>query len=317
MLINELQENLGEFVENSENLVACVYGVLQDGESFNIKKLDIASSDQPAIRDLYLKSTNELIISKSELSLLKLSSCDDRREAIYEYDLDLPTNLIFLQDLQLNDDLPKFNFNTDDLAKIKGLLIEIGNESETFIIYKSFPLIHLFGRGSLYFGLKSAEERFERIDQTFLRLTAGFQLLVYQNTLYVLDLSFLEKSASFKGLIRAEAEKGIEAIENLEILDSIEPLRDMIEDLAFSRKLTKVVNDSPVIKAGIGNQQIIDFIKQHTILSRKIKISTDGTKIELNTKVSKNEFLRVLLDDHLYSVLTSKLYVARAKDDAA
>ena len=219
--------------------------------------------------------------------------------------------------MKLDDNLSKFNFDLDELSKIRGLIVEIGNEKESFIIYKSFPLIHLFGRGSLYFGFKKAEERFERIDQSFLRLTAGFQLLIYQNILYVIDLSFLEKSASFKGLIRAEAEKGIKAIESLDILDSIEPLKDMLEDLSFSRKLTKVINDSPVIKAGISNIQIIDFIKQHMILSKKIKISADGTKIELNTKVSKNEFLRVLLDDHLYSALTSRLYVARAKDDAA
>ncbi|RZG77134.1 anti-phage protein KwaB [Acinetobacter sp. WCHAc060025] len=317
MLIDDLKENLKKFVDNPDDSVACVYGVLQDGDVFNIKKLDIASTDQPAIRDLYLKSTQDLLISKTDLSLIKLSSCDDRREAIYEYDLELPINLNFLKDLKLDDSFSKFNFDSDDLSKMRGLIIEIGNETETYMIYKSFPLIHLFGRGSLYFGLKKAEERFERIDQSFLRLTTGFQLLIYQDTLYVVDLSFLEKSASFKGLIKAEAEKGIAAIASLGLLDSIEPLKDMIEDLAFSRKLTKVINDSPVIKAGISNAQIIDFIKGHSILSKKIKISADETKIELNTKVSKNEFLRVLLDDHLYSVLTSKLYVARAKDDAA
>ncbi|HIE0692085.1 DUF4868 domain-containing protein [Acinetobacter baumannii] len=317
MLINDLQKDLNKFVENQNDFVACVYGVLQDENTFNIKKLDIAASDQPSIRDLYLKSTQDQLISKTDLSLIKLSSCDDRREAIYEYDLELPANLSFLKDLKLDDNLPKFNFGLDDLSKIKGLIVEIGNETETFMIYKSFPLIHLFGRGSLYFGLKKEKERFERIDQTFLRLTAGFQLLIYKDILYVVDLSFLEKSASFKGLIKAEAEKGITAIENLGILDSVEPLKDMLDDLAFSRKLTKVINDSPVIKAGISNVQIINFIKQHTVLSKRIKISADGTKIELNTKVSKNEFLRVLLDDHLYSVLTSKLYIARAKDDVA
>lgn len=316
MLINELKESLNEFVESPKNFVACVYGVLQDGENFSIKKLDIAATDQPAIRDIYLKSTKELLIEKSDLSLIKLSSCDDRREAIYEYDLALPPNIAFLGGLNLDDTLPKFNFNTDDLSKIKGLIIEIGNESDTFMIYKSFPLIHLFGRGSLYLGLMKEEERFKRIDQTFLRLTTGFQLLIYQSTLYVIDLSFLEKSTSFKGIIKAEAEKGIEAIESLGILDSTEPLKDMIEDLAFSRKLTKVINDSPVIKAGITNEQIIQFIQTHVKLKKQIKISDDGTKIILTSKVSKNEFLRVLLDDHLYSKLTDIPYVAKAKDVA-
>lgn len=55
MLINELKESLNEFVESPNNFVACVYGVLQDGENFSIKKLDIAATDQPAIRDIYLK----------------------------------------------------------------------------------------------------------------------------------------------------------------------------------------------------------------------------------------------------------------------
>jgi len=316
MLINELQETLNKFVVSPNNFVACVYGVLQDGENFNIKKLDIAAIDQPAIRDIYLKSTKELLIDKSDLSLIRLSSCDDRREAIYEYDLALPSNIAFLGGLTLDDGLPKFNFNADDLSKIKGLIVEIGNESDTFMIYKSFPLIHLFGRGSLYLGLMKEEERFKRIDQTFLRLTSGFQLLIYQGTLYVVDLSFLEKSANFKGLIKAEAEKGIEAIENLGILDSTEPLKDMIDDLAFSRKLTKVINDSPVIKAGITNEQIIQFIQTHVKLKKQIKISEDGTKIILTSKVSKNEFLRVLLDDHLYSKLTDIPYVAKAKDVA-
>ena len=73
MSINDLQKDLKKFVENQNDFVACIYGVLQDENSFNIKKLDIAASDQPSIRDLYLKSIQEELICKTDLSLINLS----------------------------------------------------------------------------------------------------------------------------------------------------------------------------------------------------------------------------------------------------
>ena len=64
----------------------------------------------------------------------------------------------------------------------------------------------------------------------------------------------------------------------------------------------------------VGNDQIIQFIKQHNGLSRKIRINDTETKIILDTKVSQNFFMKLLNDDYLKSELTNFEYDADSKD---
>ena len=160
-------------------------------------------------------------------------------------------------------------------------------------------------------------ERFKRFEDKLLRLSPKFQILSIDDVIIVLDLKFIERSLGFADVIKREATLGVDAIEALNILSSIEPLNELISDVSFARKLTKIARNSPVLQNRISNAKIILFAKNHPALKDKIRYNEDGSKIILDTKVSKNLFIKLLNDDYLTSQLTEMEYDSLAKDSIA
>ena len=59
----------------------------------------------------------------------------------------------------------------------------------------------------------------------------------------------------------------------------------------------------------------MEFTKTTSDLTGKFKYSEDGTKIRLDTKKSKDVFLKLMNDAFLRSELTEQYYEASAKDN--
>ncbi|WP_420868523.1 Kiwa anti-phage protein KwaB-like domain-containing protein [Alkalimarinus coralli] len=64
------------------------------------------------------------------------------------------------------------------------------------------------------------------------------------------------------------------------------------------------------------NNQIISFCKTFPKLANRIRLNEDETKIGLDTKVSKDLFIKLLMDDYLTSELTHFHYESVSKDSA-
>ena len=91
-------------------------------------------------------------------------------------------------------------------------------------------------------------------------------------------------------------------------------LKDLVDDITFARKLSKIREKSPVITLNISNDDIINFTKTNPGLRGRFKYSEDGKQIRLDTKASKNAFIKLLNDDYLRSNLTNQEYDSIAKD---
>lgn len=107
--------------------------------------------------------------------------------------------------------------------------------------------------------------------------------LLFEHAL-IKDLSVLEKFFGFHEIIKREALLAIDQIENINLLEDMDVLREAIDDVTFARKLTKVRNASPVLTMNIPNEQIINFTKTTPGLAGKFKYSDNDTKIRLDTK---------------------------------
>jgi len=145
----------------------------------------------------------------------------------------------------------------------------------------------------------------EKIDDEFLRVSSGFQLLWINGELLVIDLNAIEKSFGFHEIITREAALGITSIESMELIKNPEVLRELLDDVKYARRFTKVAKASPVMKAGVANSSIINFCKNFPKLAGKIRFNEAGDKIVLDTKVSKDLFIKLLMDDFLTSELMS------------
>lgn len=309
----ELFESLDFYKENDE-LGITVYCLLKNDDDYTPRTLDIKDEDKKPLIKLFVKSLSETITSNDGLDVLPLSSSDERKNVIYEYDLEIPSELDSINTVLNSDDIKLFDFTIDNFSNVKALLIEIGNNESQIVLYKTMASVNIFGRKNFFLKQVKANKRFEKIDDDFVRISSGFQLLKIKESLFVINLETIEKSFGFHDIIKKEADLSLKSIEEIKLLDNPETLKELIQDVSFARKLTKVAKNSPIIKSKIPNKDIIDFTLSHPAVKGKIKYNASGDKILLDTKVSKNLFIKLLNDDFLTSELTRIYYDSLAKD---
>ena len=309
---DELDTEVRYFIENKNSIGVSIYAVLK--ETGEVEKLDITADALPELLEFFLDSLNEGILAENEHIVAPLSTSDERSKVFYEYDLDVPPELSALQDVLLTDDMPNFDASVRDIGAIKALLVEIGNDVRQIVLYKTMLPLFTYKRSSLF--LIKSNTRFDRIDDDFFRIHPGFQFMRCQNALIVLQLKALEKMFGFHDAIKREAHKGLDEIKNHSILANPDTLLELIEDVTFARKLTKVARNSPVFRSGVENASIVSFCKTFPKLKGKFRFTADNEQIVLDTKVSKNLFVQLLMDNYLTSELTTYHYTSLAKDEA-
>lgn len=307
----ELNTKLAYFINNIEQIGVTVYVVLK--EHISPKKLDIDVDDLPTIKTMFANSINESIVADENLQVMTLSSSDERINVLYEYDIEIPERLQCLQSVVESDDQATFDLENDEINSVSALIIELGDEQNQVVLYKTMAQVNIYGRSSFF--LKKSAQRFEELKEEFFRLSPNFQFLRVDGSLFVLDLKTLEKSFGFHEVIEKEALLGVEAVEAVELLENPETLYELIQDITTARKLTKIAKNSPVLRANIENHHIIAFCKSFPALKGKIRFNANEDKIQLDTKVSKSLFIQLLMDDFLTSELTSFHYTSLAKDE--
>jgi len=312
MNANDLKTALQAYYDDYANIGISVYAVMRGASNSDIFRLDIEADAGGDLKELFIQSLRNSISGKNELSVLNLSTADDRIDAIYVYDLDIPEELSILETAISRDDLPLLNLNKESLFSIKALLIEIGNDIGQLVLYKVMAPVNIFGRTS-FFLLKS-ESRLKRLTDEFLRVSAGFQMMRINETILVLDLEVFERNFGFHDVIGREAALGVSAINSANLVMNPEVLYELLNDVKYARRLTKIAKASPVLQARIPGAEIVNFCQTYPSLIGRFRFNEAKDKIILDTKVSKDLFIKLLMDDLLTSELTKRHYASVAKD---
>lgn len=198
------------------------------------------------------------------------------------------------------------------MPEITALIIVLADDDNEIALFKKISPVELIGRGG--FMLWKSNQRFEKFEDQLLRINSKFQVLRVNGEIIILDLPAIERTFGFHDVIRNEASMSLNAIRNLQLVSNIESLEELIGDVRFARKLTKVAKSSPVIKNQIPNASIIEFSKSHPLTKKRMKYNEDGTQFTLDTRVSKDLLIKILNDDLLTSELTKLYYDSLAKD---
>ena len=277
------------------------------------RRLDIKEEDLTELRKLFVASIESSIISKEDHTVLPLSSADERGICFYQYDLEVPEGLKRLETIIGNDNLSNFSLSDNQFSNIESLIIVLADTKNEISLFKKLSTVEVIGRGG--FMLWKSNQRFERFKDQLLRISSSFQALRVGGEIIIIDLDAVEKEFGFHEVIIKEATKSLSVIEEKELVDNIDSLKELVSDVRFARKLTKVARNSPVIRLGIPNESIITFAKNHPLTKKKMKYNDSHTKFYLDTKVSKNLLIKILNDDLLTSELTKLYYDSLAKDD--
>lgn len=308
-----------------EKIGIILYAVLKGDEEKIIKFVNIADEEdvhdntsQELLDGFSSSLENKLISYDEDNEILKLSSADERANGLYYYDLDeLPTEMEMLKKVSNeSNNISTFSFNQDSLDKIIAFIIVIGNAQQKLVMYKQQYPISLLKRDRYMLTPIPHSNRLKKFDQDILRIDFNCQFFLLNDVVYILDIEKMERVCSFYNIVVNEAKKSIQAIENMNILDNVEVLSDELDDISFARKLTRVYKDSKVI-GNVDNKTIIEFSKWHTYFEKNpLKLNDKMDKFILDTKKSKNAFLKLMNDDLLTSHLTNYNYESLAKNNA-
>lgn len=301
-----------------------VFFIMKGDDGGVVKKANIANGATDGLRKAHLDNIGQLVSMMEEgidgLTVLNLSAADDRKSAIYRYDLDDRPQFFDafkeIEEHQYDDYFTKengrfFDFSKDDLSQIDAFVILIGNDDNSIMIFRKNYSVNLFKRDRIYL-IKESDTRFDTMKDDFIRLDAKIDFLYVNDEVYIYNLDVLERFGDFHQIITKEATASLEDIDTLGLVFNIDILSGRVDDLRFARKLAKISKDSPVFR--VPQADIIEFTKKHPFLKDKFKYTADGSQIELSSKLSQDNFIKLLNDDFLRSELTKIDYESPAKN---
>lgn len=317
-----LKDKLDGILQQKNGII--MYAVLKKDETKIIKLINVADEGGEKAGE---KDTSEILLEgftnivkttfetyDDSTKVLPLSSADERKNGLYQYDLDeLPEEMKFMKEVLIEDsNIVTMNFNDDKLQQITAFIIVIGNSDNNIVLYKHQYPIGLLKRDKCMLTPIPHKNRLKKVEEDILRVDFNFQFCLFDNKFFVSDIDKMEKICSFHTLITNEAKKSIDLIKKFDILDNIEVLEEELDNVTFARKLTRVYKDSKVL-GKVLKKTIVEFTKNHSyFIKNPLKCVDD--KFVLDTKKSRDTFIKLINDDFLKSELTNYEYESLAKN---
>ncbi len=314
MSLDALRSSISDTISNE----ACsgeFYFLLEQNGTMTIRRVDMDEAAADELTRSFIDAISSTVLLNDELSLLNISSADDRANAVYRYDLDhVPPQIQHLSTILQQEDFQFFNFETDDLKHLEGILVILGHGQHQLALYKhQYPVSLLKRDGAFRFRRGREQNRLVKLEDDILRINSKFEFMRVGNEYYITDIKTLERFFGFHDAVRNVAIQGIANIDQSQLLDDTTVLTARLADITFSRKLVRAAKASPVLGV-VPNAEVVSFVSTHPALRGKFRLSDDRTKIKLDTKVSQDLFLKLLNDDFLQSELTKRYYASLAKD---
>jgi hypothetical protein len=315
MSLDALRTRISDVISD-EACSAEFYFLLRDAGQISIKRADIDQNASDELTRNFIDTIGGSILLNDELSMLDISGADDRTNAIYRYDLpEVPAQIQHLTTILQRNNFDVFSFEADDLSHLEGILVILGHGQHQLALYKHQYPIALLKRDSSFSLVRVRNQnRLVKLEDDVLRINSKFEFMRIGDDYYIVDIKTLERFFGFHDAVRNVATQGIANIDRVELVVDTEALTARLDDISFSRKLVRAARASPVLGV-IPNAQVIAFVDTHPALRGKFRLSDDGSKLKLDTKVSQDLFLKLLNDDFLQSELTKRYYASLAKDN--
>ncbi|OAB46789.1 anti-phage protein KwaB [Paenibacillus antarcticus] len=315
MIKTELITLLRETLLNEELITAELYFILKQDQDTLLRFIDIEGETQEELTKQFIEKIKSELIEEEALDLISISNADDRNKVLYEYDLDeVPEEIKLINTIIEDEDIPSFDFKNDELNQIRGIVVLISNNNHNLLLYKKHYPVSLIKKDNTFtFKRIGNQKRFVSVEEDIVRINTNFEFLMIDGSLIIKELATLEKFFGFHEIIKKKAQECIVAIEQSGLLEDPDVLQELIDDISYSRKLTKVLSSSPVLNK-IPTPSIIAFTDIYPALKGQFQYNADKSKIMLTTKKAKHLFAKLLNDDFLQSELTKMFYDSLAKD---
>ena len=291
-----------------------LYFILHQQDDYILKKANVKNEALAPIKTVLRDNLVQLrqMMDEPTFAVLNLSGAEDRKNVIYQYDLEeelRPISLMKEVDANLfndgyftADNNRVFDFSTDTY----------GVEGNHIIIYRKTFSLNLLKQGRNLFIFKDAEQ-IDIIKDDIFRIDGKIDFFLLDDTSLIYNISILEKFNDFKDIVQRSARNSLQQIADADLVDDIAKLQERADsDISFARKLIKVTTNALILNV-VDKERIIQFAREHAYLSRRLKVSADN-KFDLEKKSAQNLFIQLLDDAFLHSELSSNDYLSPGKD---
>ena len=287
-----------EFIESLQSVInldvdckALVYFALKKDGVTTLKKANIQEEVLNNIADGYkesLKAEIERFNADAERRVLNISDRDDRANVVYCYDIPNVEPTFFEKMREVANDHPvdyfsgerMFNFDVDTLSDIDYFIIELGSEDNKVVIYRNNFNVNLMKQAPGRFYFNKSGTQLTSVTDDILRMDTQIDTLMIGEDFLVLNLGYLDSNKEFAAIIKSRAEDSINGIARLNLVDSVDGLRDRLSELSFARRLMRVMDSSPVVHMSVA--KVLVFVRNHNKLKKVLKVEND--RISLRTK---------------------------------
>lgn len=260
-----------------------------------------------------------LIDNEKEYEIVNYSTADERKKRYYEYDLpEIPDNLKSMSDVIGDAHCDNYDFSHDGFDKLDHFIIVFSDgKGRPFSVYKSLSTVEKLTKSKKsIFGIMG-KDFLEGFDRQLLRIGPSFQAVFASGKYILLDDKFAETTFGLLNILNNQATKNMNNLKSKKLVYDYKKLEKYKDNIAFSRKLVKVLSTSKIINGSIPKDEVLKFIanddKLKEILKEKEK---EGEKyIDITSKANAKAFLELLNDEFVFSQLTQQKYQALDKEE--
>ena len=306
MNISEMQEKIKRIIDGEYGIRA--FAVLNTDDHPKIVKflLDDTLSDrvkeilEQIIRAKYLHE--DTILESAE-------NIDDNRKVLYEI-------------IQSNEYAPFAFFDTyssvvdtyseANIDQIMGFAFRINVNDTAIWLYQQIVYPQLIKRSKNLYAILSGNSVYTQLDKDVLKIESKVDCLIIDMSVITSNISLMQRVFQFENFVRSEANKTIDLISDMGIVDNLGTFIALGERKALTnaKKLMKA-RSSPVLRM----DKSVLLNKLGTLPRYKDKFEFENGKIKISNQKQATDFLKMLNDSILKSELTEAEYDSTVKTE--
>lgn len=230
----------------------------------------------------------------------------DNKKEFYEISLiENYRPFIFLDDAEKRTEY----YSESDRNKLSGFLFRINLNDKYFWVYQHIYSVSRIDRSKNVIAL-FVGDTYDEIDSDIVQIDSRADVIIFSSSVVTAKMDLMQRFFGFEQYIRAGAQKTIEIIRDLDIVDSLEKFVafENKSKLTNAKKLLKAKN-SPVLQ--MKKNDLLENLKKHSRYKTMFKFEEDH--IVISSQKEAAAFIKMLNDDIVRSELTGKEYDSSSK----
>ena len=282
-----------------------IYASLRNENGYHTKKMRAT--------DKLLSSTKDKVAGFINCTYLADDAEFDTSENIADnkkefYEISLIENyrpFTFLDDAEKRTEY----YSESDRNKLSGFLFRINLNDKYFWVYQHIYSVSRIDRSKNIIA-RLTGDTYDEIDSDIVQIDSRADIIIFSSSVVTAKMDLMQRFFGFEQYIRAGAQKTIEIIRDMDIVDSLEKFVafENKSKLTNAKKLLKAKN-SPVLQ--MKKNDLLENLKKHSRYKTMFKFEEDH--IVISSQKEAAAFIKMLNDDIVRSELTGKEYDSSSK----